>query len=99
MTAYCYILHSIRLNRFYIGSTLVGVKERLEKHMNHHYGDNKFTSKTDDWELFLSFECEDLRQARLIEKHIKRMKSKKYLKNLQKYPEMIDKLKLRYLCS
>ena len=96
MKAYCYILYSIKLNRFYIGSTALDVKTRIEKHLSHHYGDNKYTAKADDWELFVSFECDNLSQARKIESHIKRMKSQNYLENLKKYPEICDKLKSRF---
>ncbi len=38
-------------------------------------------------------------QALAIEKHIKAMKSKIYIHNLKKYPEMIDKLLLKYAAS
>ena len=96
MTAYCYILHSIKLNRFYIGSTALDVKTRIEKHLIHHYGDNKYTAKADDWELFVSIECDNLDQARSIERHIKRMKSQKYLEDLKRYPEIVGKLKSKY---
>ena len=96
MSAYCYILHSVKLNRFYIGSTVLEVNKRLEKHLNHYYGSTKFTAKADDWELFVSIECDNLDQARSIERHIKRMKSQKYLENLKRYPEIVGKLKSKY---
>jgi putative endonuclease len=35
-------------------------------------------------------------QARLIEKHIKKMKSKTYIHNLVKYPEIAEKLLLKF---
>jgi putative endonuclease len=35
-------------------------------------------------------------QAREIEKHLKKMKSRKYLENLKRYPEMLGKLLLRF---
>ena len=31
-----------------------------------------------------------------VEEHIKSMKSKKYIQNLKKYPEMVEKLKDKY---
>jgi putative endonuclease len=30
-----------------------------------------------------------------IERHIKKMKSKKYIQNLKKYPEMVEKLLIK----
>jgi putative endonuclease len=55
-----------------------------------------FTAKADDWELYLSITDLDYQQARLIELHIKKMKSTKYIKDLIKYPQIIEKLKERY---
>ena len=54
--------------------------------------ENSFTKIAEDWELFLKIECKDIFEARKIERHIKKMKSKKYLENLKKYPEIIKKL-------
>jgi putative endonuclease len=55
-----------------------------------------FTSQATDWELFLSIENLDYKCARAIEAHIKKMKSKIYLENLKKYPEITERLKKRY---
>ena len=43
------------------------------------------------------FQLDDLsyEQARKIEALIKKMKSKKYIENLQKYPELVAQLKLK----
>ena len=49
-----------------------------------------------DWNLFLIIDCESKSQALQIEKHIKKMKSKTYIENLAKYPEMVIKLKEKY---
>jgi putative endonuclease len=40
----------------------------------------------------MSIECTSFAQAREIESHVKRMKSKKYIANLKQYPEIIQKL-------
>jgi putative endonuclease len=93
-----YILYSSVLDQFYIGSTVLTVQERLEQH-NHQYYDNKFTSRTSDWEIFLTIDCITATQARLVEAHIKRMKSRAYVKNLRQYPEMVEKLLRRYEVS
>ena len=60
------------------------------------YG-NHFTSKANDWELFLLLPCDLVAQSMKIEKHIKRMKSRKYIQNLRTYPEIFEKLKLKYM--
>lgn len=92
----CYIIVSKALNQFYIGATHEAVDNRILKHNQGVYEKTKFTSKTNDWELFLFIECDDYKQAMKIERHIKRMKSKVYINNLSRYPEMILKLKERY---
>ena len=48
--------------------------------------------KASDWELFLLIPCETIEQAVFIESRIKRMKSRKYIENLKKYPEMVEKI-------
>ena len=96
MKSYTYILHSKKLSKFYIGATTINPKERLENHIVEYYGNSKFTAKTKDWVIFHIIECENIIQAKAIEKHIKNMKSKSYILNLSKYPEMNVKLIDRY---
>jgi len=93
--AWVYILQSAEVGKFYIGATTETAELRLERHKNGYY-QNKFTSQASDWEMFLSFQCDSNRQAFAIEQHIKKMKSATYIHNLKKYPEMIEKLKLKY---
>lgn len=88
-----YILHSLKLNRYYIGYTS-DFDLRLEFHKN--ADKRKFTYNADDWTLFLKIECENKKQALAIEKHIKNMKSKIYIQNLVQYPEIIQKLLQKY---
>ena len=83
------------MDTFYIGYTQDNINDRLKKHNSGFY-DKTYSSFTNDWELFLLIDCVSKRQAVSIEKHIKRMKSSKYLLNLKKYPEMILKLLDRY---
>ena len=97
MKAYCYILHSDSLNRYYVGSTILTTEERLERHLESYYGVLKYTHGRKDWKVFLEIECKTHAQARRIESHIKKMKSKIYIQNMKDYPEMIDKLLERYL--
>ena len=96
---FCYILCSPALDRYYIGSTILEPGERLARHLSLHYGVRKYTARAKDWEIFIEISCSSLKQARHIEKHIKSMKSKIYIKNLKKYPEIIEKLKINTLKS
>jgi len=93
MSHFVYILHSEKLNRYYIGYT-TNFDLRLEFHKD--APSNKFTANANDWTLFLNFNCSSKTQALSIEKHIKNMKSKIYIENLMKYTEIIDKLLIRY---
>ena len=89
-----YILHSNKLNRFYIGFT-EDIETRMEFHLSK-VQNKKFTYNADDWQLYLKIDCESKSQALAIEKHIKSMKSKIYIENLLKYPEIILNLKSKY---
>ncbi|MBN8694752.1 MAG: GIY-YIG nuclease family protein [Bacteroidetes bacterium] len=84
----CYILFSEKLNRFYIGVCQDDLNERILKHNNHTYGNHRFTAKASDWILFFLIDCESYSQAVKIEKHIKAMKSRVYIRNLAKYPDI-----------
>ena len=88
-----YILYFEKLNRFYIGSSS-DLNERLIFHMA--ADANKFTGKAKDWVVFLDFPCESKNLALKIERHLKSMKSRIYLQNLKKNPDMILKLKKEY---
>lgn len=75
--------------------TTLSINKRLHGHLNNYY-ENKYTAKTNDWEIFLTIECNSLKQASAIEMHIKKMKSSTYIRNLKKYPEMTQKLIEKY---
>lgn len=89
-----YILFSNDLNKFYVGSCF-DLSERLLEHKNERYK-NAFTASTSDWELFYSIENLTQESARLIEAHIKKMKSKVFILNLKKHPDIIAKLRINY---
>jgi putative endonuclease len=93
---YTYILYSPKADKYYIGSTRIDPNTRLERHLEEYYGNSKFTIQANDWLLFHTIECHSFSQALKIEKHIKRMKSKIYLQNLLKYPEISIKLLEKY---
>ena len=78
-----YILYSPIINKYYIGSC-INLSERLIEHQSGKYK-NSYPAKSNDWILFYYMEHLGYKQARLIEKHIKRMKSRKYIEDLKKY--------------
>jgi putative endonuclease len=88
MTHFCYIIHSSKLDKFYIGETN-DFSKRLQMH---NIGFSPFTSRANDWRLHLIITCDDKAMALKIEAHIKSMKSRKYIENLTRYPEMVSKL-------
>lgn len=73
----------------------VDVKSRIEQHNTGYYA-KSFTSSTNDWVLFVEIICDSKGQALKIESHIKKMKSKNYIQNLKRYPELVLKLKEQY---
>lgn len=90
----CYIIHSDKLDKFYIGACQESILERIEKHNEHTYGNHRFTSAAADWTLFLRIDATDYSQAIRIERKIKSMKSKVYIQNHKKYPDLIEKLNM-----
>ncbi len=55
-----------------------------------------YTKNSDDWELYLSINDLEYKQARAIKSHIKRMKSKVYIENLLNHPTIIERLREQY---
>ncbi len=91
---FVYILHSDKLDRFYIGQT-DNLKVRLQEHLSKIFP-HSFTAKADDWVVFYYFSCDSRKTAMKIENHLKKMKNKKYYYNLRSYPEIIENLKIKY---
>ncbi len=89
-----YILYSSSTDSFYVGQTS-DLTKRLLDHNQHIYTKAE-TRKANDWELFFSLQCESRQQALKIETHIKKMKSRKYFQNLARYPEISNKLLVKY---
>lgn len=92
MKAYTYIIFSKSLNRFYVGVTHETPVERLENHNKHSYGNHRFTAIANDWEIFLIIEVDNYSHAVRLERKIKAMKSKTFIQNLRKYPELVQKI-------
>ena len=78
---YVYILFSSSSDRYYIGHT-PDVQKRLEEHNNPTRSD-KYTAKHLPWELILFFKVSsDRGEAMIVERFIKRQKSRNLLKKL-----------------
>jgi len=88
---FCYILYSNSINRYYIGHTS-DIDERLKLHNTGSFGGKSYTYKASDWEIYLLIPCETREATVFVELRIKKMKSRKFIENLKKYPEMIEKI-------
>jgi putative endonuclease len=87
---YLYVIYSPQVNKFYVGET-DNIALRLLKHNNHSYG-GSFTKIAEDWEVVLSFECSSKSQSLLLEKFIKRMKSKIFIQKIVENPKILDQI-------
>ena len=89
-----YILYSISAYKYYIGCTK-DIDQRFEYHLVKEFRDS-FTAKYSDWQLYFEITDLGITTARRIETHIKKMKSRTYIENLKKYPEILQKLVVKY---
>lgn len=94
MIHFVYIIYSPSTDRFYIGETM-DLEGRVIQHQTHQYSGG-FTSLADDWAIILYFECSDRSQALNIESKIKKMKSKKHIRNLIQYPDLRQKYESQF---
>ena len=77
-----YILYSPTLNKYYVGSCK-NLDSRINDHLSKHFPD-AYTTKVNDWTVFVQMENLTYSQARKIEIHIKKMRTHAYIQNLQK---------------
>ena len=87
-----YIIYSNTLNRFYIGACQVKLSDRIAKHNSGYYGNESYTAQATDWKLFEHLTYETFAHAIRLERKIKSMKSRVYIENLKKYPELREKI-------
>ncbi|WP_347050218.1 GIY-YIG nuclease family protein [Flavobacterium olei] len=90
---YLYILYSKSSQKFYIGETN-NLEERILKHNNHSYS-NSFTKIADDWEIVLTFSCNNREEALYLESFIKRMKSKTFNNKIISDPSILNEILLK----
>ena len=76
--AYIYLLHSVKLNKYHIGSC-TNLDRRL---CEHNIGHSKFISLGVSWIVVYTEEYEILRDANQREQQIKQKKSRKYIEDL-----------------
>ena len=76
-----YILHSKKLNRFYVGSCN-DLPKRLQQHKEKFFV-GAYTTRADDWELFFELSNLTQTQARAAEKLIKARKSAAFIRSLK----------------
>ena len=89
-----YILYSDHARKYYIGSCQ-NVPERLSQHLIQYFP-KAYTSQAKDWVIYFQIDHLTYSQARKIERHIKRMKSKKFIEDLTRYPAIVERLKRLY---
>ena len=89
-----YILFSKSANRYYVGCSK-GFDERLRLH-NDKVFDRSYTRRPDDRGLYYQIIYNTVAQARRIESHIKRMKSRRYIENMLLCPEISNRLLEKY---
>jgi putative endonuclease len=85
---YLYILYSRKLRRYYIGET-PDLERRFRQHQEHYFKKN-FTRSAEDWKIVLSKVVASKEKAVLLERFIKRMKSKKFIEKIIAQPEILD---------
>jgi putative endonuclease len=75
MQCWVYILHSAKLDKFYVGIS-EHVKKRLRQHQ---HGVSTWTSRADDWVEVFRHPCDSIANARAREKAIKARGARRFL--------------------
>ena len=87
MRYFVYILYSSKLDKYYIGRS-TDLAKRLEFHNNPIEG-RKFTAKGIPWQMKFSHQCESYEESVLLERYLKKLKSRKALEMLIASPSLI----------
>ena len=89
---YIYIIFSISADKYYVGHSDDPLRRLIEHNSSLH---NTYTSKYRPWVLKAYFPVSDDRgQALIIEKYIKKQKSKKFIELLIEHKDNPDRLAL-----
>ena len=89
---YLYISYSLSIDKYYVGET-PNLENRIQQH-NSHYFTKGFTKAASDWEFVLINERSSKQDAIFLEKFIKKMKSKKFIRKVIAKPEILDEILL-----
>jgi putative endonuclease len=84
---YLYIIYSETLDKYYTGES-PDPDRRLEQH-NSHYFKNNYTKGANDWIIKLKFETTTKEDAIILERFIKKMKSKKFIEKIISKPAIL----------
>jgi putative endonuclease len=90
MSHVIYILHSKKLNRFYVGQTCNLNNRKIE----HNSGESPYTSTGLPWNLIWATEKETFRAAEELEDKLKNLSRVRKIKFMRKYSEGIVDLNL-----
>lgn len=85
---FVYIIFSAKIDRYYVGES-VDVINRQEQHNSSFYKTSS-TTIADDWELKLALILDTRKSARIVEKYIKQMKSRKFIEKLIQDPIYLE---------
>ena len=85
---FVYILHSLKLDKYYVGTT-DDIEKRLTEHNSSIYI-GSYTAKGVPWELVLKYSCLESDKAYKLERFIKRMKSSKFIKKVIENSDILD---------
>ncbi|GHE56088.1 GIY-YIG nuclease family protein [Roseivirga thermotolerans] len=88
-----YILYSPGIDRYDIGYTS-SFSDRLSFH-NDGARNKIWTKRGIPWEVYLTVEGLEKSTARKLELHLKKMKSRNYLKELKQNPKKLEELLLK----
>ena len=87
---YLYIIYSEKLNKYYTGET-PDPEHRLKQHNNHYFKIN-YTKGANDWVLKVNYSTNSKEEAIVLEKFIKRMKSKKFIEKIISEPSILTEI-------
>jgi len=87
---FLYIVYSKKIDKFYVGETQ-NLENRILQHNSHYFSKN-FTKAADDWKIVLHFKLANREEALFLEKFIKRMKSRVFIKKIIDSPEILKNI-------
>ena len=85
---FLYILYSESADRYYVGET-ANLENRIHAHIEHKYK-KAFTKAAEDWKVVLEMRLEEKEDVLFLERFIKKMKSKVFIKKIIANPEILQ---------